>query len=84
MIWADSTMVNSIKEKLNETDKAIIAFNKIYIEKDKEIKAYVLLNLLKDNNLYKEYVREYEKNIKKIDYRKSLIEDYNLIKKQMP
>ena len=77
-------MIFKLYVKLNETDKAIIAFNKIYIEKDKEIKAYVLLNLLKDNNLYKEYVREYEKNIKKIDYRKSLIEDYNLIKKQMP
>lgn len=67
--------------KLNQTDKAIIEVNKIYIEQDKEIKAYVLLNLLKDNKLYKEYVREYEKNIKKIDYRKSLIEDYSLIKK---
>lgn len=76
----DAYTIFKLYLKQNQTDKAIIEFNKIYIEQDKEIKAYVLLNLLKDNKLYKEYVREYEKNIKKIDYRKSLIEDYSLIK----
>lgn len=61
---------------LSETEKGINYFNKNYIEKDSEIKEYILLEKLEDSGLLKEWVREYEKQKDKINFRDSLKEKY--------
>lgn len=66
---------------LNEVEEGVRYFHKNYTYYDKEIKEYVLLNIMDDYELYKEWVLEYEAHLKKIDYRDSLKERYKEIKK---
>lgn len=65
---------------LSEVDKGIKYFHKNYIESDKEIKEYILLNKLDDLNFIKDWLNEYEKNINKINYRDSLRKRYDELK----
>lgn len=64
-----------------EIDKGISYFHKNYIEKDKEIIEYIILQKLEDFEFYKEWILEYEKNLGKISYRNSLKEKYEEYKK---
>lgn len=66
--------------KLNDVPTGIKYYQKNYIENDKEIKEYVLLNELKYNGLYKEWLEEYESKIGKIKFRESLVKDYYKLK----
>lgn len=43
----------------------------------KEVKEYILLEMLETFEFYEEWVLEYEKHLGKIDYRDSLKEKYN-------
>jgi len=63
-----------------EAKKGIKYFQDNYIESSRESKEYVLLNLLEDNELYGDWIREYEEYEKKVDYRDSLKERYSSIK----
>lgn len=63
-----------------QIDKGIKYFQKNYIEELKEIKEYVLLNKLEENELFDEWIKEYEKNMNKIKYRESLNEKYQKLK----
>ena len=72
--------VMNIYFSLFEIDIAIKYFNANYVEKNKEVKAYILLNELEDASLNEYWIREYEKNLGKIDYRDSLKEQYNKLK----
>lgn len=65
---------------LQEINEGIKYFHKNYIEDDKEVKEYILLNYLDNLSLHEEWILEYEKNISKIDYRKSLKEKYKELK----
>lgn len=65
---------------LYQPEDAIKYFHKHYIEKDKEIKEYVLLDNLERNTLYEEWILEYEKHLGKINYRESLKERYIKLK----
>lgn len=73
--------VMDIYFNLCEYENAIRFFHKYYLEKKLEVKEYILLEKLKDMELYNEWIKEYEKHVKKIDYRQSLKDDYNEIKK---
>lgn len=66
---------------LCEIQEGIKYFHKQYIEKNKEIKEYILLEMLEESELYKEWILEYESQAEKIDYRDSLREKYNEYKK---
>ena len=57
-------------------------FHKQYINRDKEIKEYILLEKLEEYGLYKEWILEYEKHLEKIDYRNELKEKYKEYKKR--
>ena len=63
-----------------EVDKGISYFKKYYKERDVEIKEYYLLDILKELELYEDYITEYDKASKKIELRESLTEDYKKIK----
>lgn len=65
---------------LNEFEMGINYFHKNYIESDKEIKEYILLNKLDELDLKKEWIKEYEQYMNKIDYRDSLVERYEELK----
>ena len=67
---------------LCEVDDGIKYFHKNYIYRDKEIKEYILLELLDDFELYKDWIKEYESHIGKIDYRDSLKDRYKVLKKK--
>ena len=58
-------------------------FHEYYFEQTKEVKEYILLEKLKRMELYNEWIREYEKNLNKIDYRESLQRDYLEIKEKI-
>lgn len=62
--------------KLSEVDKGIRYFNKNYCYFNKEVKEYVLLNILYNYELYSYWIKEYESNIGKIDFRNSLVDRY--------
>lgn len=62
--------------ELCESQEGIKYFHKQYIERNKEIKEYILLKMLEESNLYKDWILEYESQIGKIDYRDSLKEKY--------
>ena len=66
---------------LNEVDEGIKYFHKNSLEKHKEVKEYILLELLEEFKFYEEWIIEYEKHIGKIDYRPGLREKYNIFKK---
>ena len=66
---------------LYEVDKGIKYFQKEYVYKQKEIKEYILLEIIEEYGFYKEWINEYEKHIGKIDYRDSLKEKYSKFSK---
>lgn len=66
--------------ELCEVKEGIRYFQKHYIERDKEIKEYILLEKLEEFELYKEWIMEYEKHLGKIDYRDRLKEKYTKYK----
>lgn len=63
-----------------DIDKGIKYFKGNYYERSNEIKECILLCELEDYGLYDEWIKEYESNIGKIDYRNILIEKYNELK----
>lgn len=65
---------------LGETEKGIKFFHSNYIESNKEIKEYVLLSELEAFNLIDEWIKEYEKNMGKVDFRDYLNERYKTYK----
>ena len=68
--------------ELCEVKNGISYFHKQYINRDKEIKEYILLEKLEEYGLYKEWILEYEKHLEKIDYRSELKEKYKEYKKR--
>lgn len=69
--------------ELCEAKEGIQYFHKQYIEKNKEIKEYIILEQLEEFELYKEWILEYEKYMEKIEYRDSLKEKYDELKIQI-
>ena len=92
----NSNLEYDLKEKINnctqcimeiyclmkEADNGIAYFHKNYIERNQEIVEYVLLNELYFLDLIDEWIKEYEDNVSKIDFRNSLKEQYILLKGQ--
>ena len=68
--------------QLCEVKNGISYFHKQYINRNKEIKEYILLEKLEEYGLYKEWILEYEKHLEKIDYRNELKEKYKEYKKR--
>lgn len=68
--------------ELCEVKNGISYFHKQYINRDKEIKEYILLEKLEEYGLYKEWILEYEKHLERIDYRNELKEKYKEYKKR--
>lgn len=68
--------------ELCEVKNGISYFHEQYINRDKEIKEYILLEKLEEYGLYKEWILEYEKHLEKIDYRSELKEKYKEYKKR--
>lgn len=66
---------------MGEIDNGIKYFNKNYIKSSREIKQYILLECLEDNNLDEYWIREYERCMNEMKYSESLIEKYNRLKK---
>ena len=77
-----SETILKIYIKLDKTDLGIKYFQTNYIESQREIKEYVLLEILKDYELYSEYIKEYESKMNKIKFRESLQIDYKRIKRE--
>ena len=67
--------------ELSEVDNGIGYFHKKYEENNKEIKEYVLLNMLEQFELDDAWINEYEKH-NSIDYRESLKYKYKKMKKK--
>ncbi len=68
---------------LGKFDKGIKYFKDNYIEeRDIEIMEFILLNLIYNLELRDVWIKEYESNIGKIDYRKSLKEMYKELKNE--
>lgn len=65
---------------LNEIDTGIKYFHNNYIENNKEIKEYILLEKLEELNLFKAWITEYEKNMNSINYRDYLKDRYKKVK----
>ncbi len=68
---------------LYEVNKGIKYFQKQYIYKLKEVKEYILLQIIEEYGFYKEWINEYEKNLGKISYRDSLKEKYKELKENI-
>ena len=68
--------------QLCEVKNGISYFHKQYINRNKEIKEYILLEKLEEYGLYKEWILEYEKHLERIDYRNELKEKYKEYKKR--
>lgn len=66
---------------LHEYEKGIKYFHENYIKQDKEIKEYILFCKLEELNLNTEWIKEYERNIYKIEFRNSIVDKYNELKK---
>jgi len=68
--------------QLHEYDKAIHYFKKnFFMEKNKEIQLYVLLNLINETNQKNIWIREYELALKNgIQPRKKLVDQYDKLK----
>ena len=80
-INAYTTLVLFLSIRTNQVDDGIKFFYKNYIENSRETLMYILLGYLETFELYNEWIREYEK--KKINYRNSLKEKYEEIKKKV-
>ncbi len=72
--------ITSIYFILHEVIKGIDYFQKNYIEKDKEVKEYILLEELESFALDDYWLREYESKKDIIDFRDSLKEKYTSLK----
>lgn len=64
---------------MNEYECAIAYYHKNYIEDNKEVKEYILLEKLEELDLIKEWIKEYENN-NNIKYRDSINEKYTKFK----
>ncbi len=64
--------------RMNDFDKGIKYFKKNYIHYNKEVKEYILLELIEEYEEIEIWIKEYESN--KLDYRDSLKEKYNKYK----
>jgi hypothetical protein len=69
-----------INLKLSNYESGIKYFHSNYIAKDIEIKEYILLGKLEKLDLQEEWLKEYESNINKIEFRDSLNEKYYELK----
>ena len=67
--------------ELCEEKEGIRYFHKEYIERNREIKEYILLEKLEEFEFYKEWVFEYEKQLNTVEYRDSLKKKYSKYKK---
>ncbi len=65
---------------IGEATKGIKYFDKYYTGEEKEVKEYILLEILDRLSLQEEWIKEYESKINKIDFRESLRERYNSLK----
>lgn len=65
---------------MSEYECAIAYFHKNYIEDNKEVKEYILLEKLEELDLTKEWIKEYESN-NNIKFRNSITEKYTKLKK---
>lgn len=74
-----ATIVLVLDIYLNNIDEGCKYYIDNYKERNKEITMYCLLNHLEDFDLYEEWIKQYKKN--KVDYRNSIKEKYNEIKK---
>lgn len=63
-----------------EVDEGIKYYQKNYIHYDSEVKEYILLEILRELELYEDWITEYERVSKKIKLREELTEDYDKIK----
>ena len=63
-----------------EVDEGIKYYQKNYIHYDSEIKEYILLEILRELELYEDWITEYERVSKKIKLREELTKDYEKIK----
>ena len=54
--------------------------DKYYTGEEKEVKEYILLDMLDRLALKKEWIKEYESKMNKVDFRESLRERYNSLK----
>ena len=82
-IYTYSYIVVILCASINNIKKGINIFKKYCREYNKEILEYVLLNILKYNKLYQEWIVEYEEVCNKIKLRDELKEDYIEIKKRL-
>lgn len=74
-----TTIVLVLDIYLNNVDEGCKYYIDNYKERNKEITMYCLLNHLEDFDLYEEWINQYKNN--KVDYRNSIKEKYNEIKK---
>ena len=63
-----------------EADEGIKYYQKNYIHYNSEVKEYILLEILRELELYEEWITEYESASKKIKLREELTKDYEKIK----
>ena len=63
-----------------EVDKGIKYYQKNYIHYNSEVKEYILLEILRELELYEDWITEYERASKKIKLREELTKDYEKIK----
>lgn len=63
-----------------EVDDGIKYYQKNYIHYDSEVKEYILLEILRELELYEDWIIEYEGANKKIKLREELTKDYEKIK----
>lgn len=63
-----------------EADEGIKYYQKNYIHYNSEVKEYILLEILRELELYEDWITEYERASKKIKLREELTKDYEKIK----
>ena len=63
-----------------EVDEGIKYYQKNYIHYNSEVKEYILLEILRELELYEDWIAEYERASKKIKLREELTKDYEKIK----
>ena len=63
-----------------EVDESIKYYQKNYIHYNSEVKEYILLEILRELELYEDWIAEYERASKKIKLREELTKDYEKIK----
>ena len=63
-----------------EVDEGIKYYQKNYIHYNSEVKEYILLEILRELELYEDWIAEYERASKKIKLREELTRDYEKIK----